>query len=208
MKVIFFFLLTFLEGITAFAAKDEPSSRTAYFKTWKNKRLLGHVVKQFESESLMSCSQSCLRSGWCTSTNFIMSSKNDDKGTCELNKHDISLINEGSELHQQEGVTFLMPLKVSCYVEIMSTLFMRLFNFVTTGVKMFKNYVLKNYAYSMYVTIIPDISRIFPYNLSSQIHVGELNFSNSCFFLFREFVLKFYQPSCSSFIVIFSKKFQ
>ena len=182
MKVIFFFLLTFLEEITAFAAKDEPSSRTAYFKTWKNKRLLGHVVKQFESESLMSCSQSCLRSGWCTSTNFIMSSKNDDKGTCELNKHDISLINEGSELHQQEGVTLSTALlKVNCYVEIMAILFMRLFNFVTTGVKLFKNYVLKNYAYSMYVTIIPDILGIFPYNLSSQIYVAELNFSNSSY---------------------------
>ena len=144
MKVIFFFLLTFLEEITAFAAKDEPSSRTAYFKTWKNKRLLGHVVKQFESESLMSCSQSCLRSGWCTSTNFIMSSKNDDKGTCELNKHDISLINEGSELHQQEGVTLSTALlKVSCYIEIMTTLFMRLFNFVTTGAKMFKKSCFK-----------------------------------------------------------------
>ena len=124
MKANFFFLLTFLEGMTdfaAFAAKEEPSSRTAYFTTRKSKRLLGHVVKQFGSESLMSCSQLCLRNGWCTSTNFIMSSKNDDKGTCELNKHDISLVNEDSEFHEQEGIIFSMLLKVRRYVGIMIT---------------------------------------------------------------------------------------
>ena len=44
--------------------------------------------------------------------------------------------------------------------------------------------------------------------LLPQIHVGELNFSNSCLFLFREFVLKFNQPYYSSFIVIFAQKFQ
>ena len=127
MKVNFFFLLTFLEGIAdfaafaAFAAKEEPSSRTAYFTSRKNKRLLGHVVKQFESQSLMSCSQLCLRSGWCTSTNFIMPSKKDDKGTCELNKHDFSLSNEDSEFHEQEGITFSRLLKVRCSVEIMIT---------------------------------------------------------------------------------------
>ena len=124
MEVNFFFLLTFLEGMTdfaAFAAKEESSSRTAYFATRENKRLLGHVVKQFESESLMSCSQLCLRSSWCTSTNFIMSSKNDDQGTCELNKHDISLVKEDSEFHRQEGITFSMLLKVRRYVGIMIT---------------------------------------------------------------------------------------
>jgi len=129
MEVKFFFLLIFLAGMMdfeAFAAIEEPSSRTGFFTTEKNKRLLGHVVKQFESESLMSCSQLCLRSGWCTSTNFIMSSKKDDKGTCELNKHDISLINEDSEFHEQEGITFSMLLKVRCYVQIMITLKMAL----------------------------------------------------------------------------------
>ena len=110
-----------MTDFAAFAAKEEPSSRTAYFTMQKSKRLLGHVVKQFESESLMSCSQLCLRSGWCTSTNFIMSSKNDDKGTCELNKHGISLVNEDSEFHEQEGITFSMLLKVGRYVGIMIT---------------------------------------------------------------------------------------
>ena len=114
---------------TAFAAKGEPSSRTAYFTRWENKRLLGYVVKQFESQSLMSCSQLCLRNGWCTSTNFIMSSKKDDKGTCELNNHDISLINEDNEFHGQEGITFSMLLKVRCYVQMTITLCMKILNF-------------------------------------------------------------------------------
>ena len=156
MEVKIIVLLTFLEGITdfaAFAAKEEASSRTAYFTTRENKRLLGHVVKQFESERLMSCSQLCLRNGWCTSTNFIMSSKKDDKGTCELNKHDISLISEDREFHEQEGITFSMLLKVRCYVEIMITSFMRIFNFLTTGVKMYKKF----WIFSMYGTI-PGIS--------------------------------------------------
>ena len=114
IKNVFFVIV--LEGITdfaAFAAKEELSSRTAYFTTRENKRLLGHVVKQFERQSLMSCSRLCLRNGWCTSTNFIMSSK-DDNGTCELNQHDISLINEDNQFHQQEGITFSVLLKVRC----------------------------------------------------------------------------------------------
>jgi len=144
MEVNFFLFLTFLEGMTdfaAFAAKEGPSSRTACFTTQENKRLLGHVVKQFESESLMSCSQLCLRRAWCTSTNFIMSSKKDDKGTCELNKNDISPSDEDSEFHEQEGVTFSRLLKVRCYDEIIITLFRRIF--ITTGVR---------YHYSGYFT--------------------------------------------------------
>ena len=45
-----------------------------------------------------------------------MSFKKDEKGTCELNKHDISLINEDNEFHEQEGFTFAILLKVRCYV--------------------------------------------------------------------------------------------
>ena len=111
IKNVFFFIV--LEGITdfaAFAAKEEPLSRTAYFTTRENKRLLGHVVKQFERQSLMSCSQLCLRNGWCTSTNFVMSSKKDDKGTCELNQHKISFMDENAGFVGQQGVTFSMLL--------------------------------------------------------------------------------------------------
>ena len=132
----------------AFATKEESSSHTAYFTTRENKRLLGYVVKQFESQSLMSCSQLCLRNGWCTSTNFMMSSKKDDKGTCELNKHDISLINEDTEFHEQEGITFSMLLKVRCYIQITITILTNL----------------------QHVTIIPEFQCFFPFNLLPQIY--------------------------------------
>ncbi len=69
-------------------------------------------MKRFESPSFMSCSQSCLRNAWCSSTNFKVSFKKDGKGTCELNKHDSSLINENTKFHEQEGVTVSMLLKV------------------------------------------------------------------------------------------------
>ncbi|KAL9965913.1 hypothetical protein ACROYT_G029776 [Oculina patagonica] len=52
-----------------------------------------------------------MRNEWCTSTNYKMSSKEDGKGTCELNKHDISLVNENTNFHDQRGVTFSMLLK-------------------------------------------------------------------------------------------------
>ena len=117
VKIFFFFiLLQRIMYLAVFAADGESLSRSAYFSTLENKRLKGHVVKRFESPSLMSCSQSCLSNSWCTSTNFKMSSKKDDKGTCELNKHDISLINEDTKFHEQEGVTFSMLLKVSWWV--------------------------------------------------------------------------------------------
>ncbi|XP_020615286.1 uncharacterized protein LOC110053406 [Orbicella faveolata] len=106
--VFFVILIQRVVYFAAFAADEESLSRSAYFTTHENKRLQGHVVKRFESPSLMSCSQLCLRNSWCTSTNFMMSSKKDDKGTCELNKHDI---NEDIKFHDQEDVTFSLLLK-------------------------------------------------------------------------------------------------
>ena len=91
---------------------SESGSRSSYFKTQENKKLLGYVVKQFDSPSLLSCGQQCLRNAWCTSTNFKMSSKKDGEGTCELNKHDISVVNENINFADQEGVTFSVLLKV------------------------------------------------------------------------------------------------
>jgi len=108
--VFFVILIQRVVYFAAFASDEESLYRSAYFTTHENKRLQGHVVKRFESPSLMSCSQLCLRNSWCTSTNFMMSSKKDDKGTCELNKHDI---NEDIKFHDQEDVTFSLLLKVS-----------------------------------------------------------------------------------------------
>ena len=88
-------------------------SRSSYFTKRENKQLKGYVVKRFVSPSLLSCDQQCMRNAWCTSTNYKMSFKKDGKGTCELNKHNISLIDENAELIYQQGVTFSMPLKVN-----------------------------------------------------------------------------------------------
>jgi len=108
-------LLFVLQGTIysrGFAAYEDSTSHSGYFIMRKNKGLTGYVVKWFESPSLMSCSQSCLRNAWCSSTNFKVSSKKDGKATCELNKNDNTLINEKIKLNEQQGVTFSMLLKV------------------------------------------------------------------------------------------------
>ena len=106
-------LLLFLIQISAVVSAEEIArSRSSYFKTQKHKQLMGYVVKRFDSPSLLSCGHQCLRNAWCTSTNFKLSSKKDGEGTCELNKHDISVVNENINFDDQEGVTFSLPLKV------------------------------------------------------------------------------------------------
>ena len=108
--------LFLLHAIALFFAEvnsDNTFYRSAYFTTRENKQLKGYVVKRFVSPSLLSCGQQCMGYAWCTSTNFKMSSKKDGKGTCELNKHDISLINETEEFDVKKGVTFSMLLKVN-----------------------------------------------------------------------------------------------
>ncbi|XP_078380212.1 C-type lectin domain family 4 member E-like isoform X2 [Oculina patagonica] len=108
-RVLLFFL--FQTPAVFFSKENTNVSRSSYFTTLENKQLKGYVVKRFDSSSLLSCSQQCIRNEWCTSTNYKMSSKKDEKGTCELNKHDISLVNENTNFHDQQGVTFSMFLK-------------------------------------------------------------------------------------------------
>ena len=110
---ILFILHEILFITTAVFAAVE-NSRSGYFVTRENKRLPGHAKKRFGSPSSMSCSQSCLRNSWCNSINFKESSKQSNKGTCELNKHRNSPINEDTELVDQPGVTFSIFLKVGC----------------------------------------------------------------------------------------------
>ncbi|XP_078347641.1 uncharacterized protein LOC144632787 [Oculina patagonica] len=110
-NVLLLFLFQSIIYTAAFAADDDSTCRSAYFTTRENKRLKEYVVKRFESPSLMSCSQSCLRIAWCSSTNFKVSPEKDGKGTCELNKHHSALINENTKFHEEEGVTFSMLLK-------------------------------------------------------------------------------------------------
>ena len=101
--------LTFLlSQITfVFSARETATfSRSSFFITRENNQLKGYVVKRFDSPSFLSCGQQCMRNAWCTSTNYKMSFKKDGKGTCELNKHDISLINENISFHEEQGVIF------------------------------------------------------------------------------------------------------
>ena len=110
-KILLFILF---QTTVVFSAEgnSESDSHSSYFKTLENKQLLGYVVKRFDSPSLLSCGQQCLRNAWCTSTNFKLSSKKDGEGTCELNKHDISVVNENIKFADQEGVTFSVFIKV------------------------------------------------------------------------------------------------
>jgi len=104
--------LLFQAGFVFSAEEAATFSRSSYFTTLENIQLKGYVVERFDSPSLLSCCQQCMRNDWCTSTNYKMSSKKGGKGTCEMNEHDISLINEHTNFHDQQGVTFAMLLKV------------------------------------------------------------------------------------------------
>ena len=90
----------------------QENSLSAYFASREHKRLAGHEVKRFNSLSFTSCIHSCLRSSWCTSTNFMESFKQADKGTCELNRHDIGPFNGDTNLIDQPGVIFSVIIKV------------------------------------------------------------------------------------------------
>ena len=106
-------LVVFLEIlISAEVFADENNSPSAYITTRENKRLAGHIVTKQESLSVMSCSQTCLRNSWCTSTNFKDSSGLNKKN-CELNKHEFAPVNDDTKLVDEPGTTFSMFLKVS-----------------------------------------------------------------------------------------------
>ena len=111
----FLLLILFQRMITAQMfgdVEDPPYFRSAFFETKENRRLYGRVFKRFESQSAISCTCSCIETDWCSSTNFKVYSKDEDNGTCELNEH--SIIDENTELHDEEGVTFSIPFKVIC----------------------------------------------------------------------------------------------
>ena len=88
---------------------DSTSSRSSQFRQWESKQLLGYAFKRFDSTSLISCGQQCLRNQRCSSTNFKWSSsKKEGEGTCELNDHDFSFAEENVNFVHQEDVTFSM----------------------------------------------------------------------------------------------------
>ena len=105
-----FILFHEIANVVIFAAeKDSTNSRSSYLTMPENRRLKGHVVKRFESPSLLSCGNSCLRNSWCISTNFNTVSKN-GKGTCELNKQEA--IEGNVNFHAERGVIYSKLLKV------------------------------------------------------------------------------------------------
>jgi len=109
-----FLILLLFQAFAVFCAEENfLTIRSSYFASRENEKLKGYVVKRLDSPSFLSCSQQCMRKAWCTSTNYEISSKKDGKGTCVLNKHDISLINERANFHTKQGVTFSTILKVS-----------------------------------------------------------------------------------------------
>ena len=111
IKAFFFILLQGkYNGVFAVEQDAATFSRSAFFTMQENKRLEGHVFKQFKTFSLISCHHSCFKNDWCTSTNFKESSEKNGKGICELNKHEANDENRG--LSDEQGVTFSLLLKV------------------------------------------------------------------------------------------------
>lgn len=90
----------------------EENFRSVYSTSRQHKHLAGKEVKNIDTPGLMSCSQSCLKHSWCTSTNYRESFGKSSKGNCELNKHEISPIRDESKLKDERGTTFTMFLKV------------------------------------------------------------------------------------------------
>ena len=88
-------------------ADEDQTFIAAHFIRRENRRLAGRAVARMDSSSVMSCCQACLRHSWCTSSNFEEALRN-----CELNKHEVSLINYDGELTEKKGTTFTMLLKV------------------------------------------------------------------------------------------------
>ena len=105
-------LLLFVQTLSDFVIQlgkyDSMFYRSLRFQHWENKQLLGYAFKSgFVSSSLLSCSQQCLRNQWCSSTSFkSSSSKTDDEGTRELNKHVVFFVNKDSNFDDRTEFTF------------------------------------------------------------------------------------------------------
>ena len=112
------FLCYFVTTIVA----NEENSRSANFIIRQNKHLASQAVLKIHPSSLVSCNQACLRHSWCTSTNCKESFGEDSKGSCELNKHELSTIQHNAKLTDQPGNTFTMILEVGEKVSFKSNL--------------------------------------------------------------------------------------
>ncbi|XP_027051058.1 uncharacterized protein LOC113678376 [Pocillopora damicornis] len=109
-RIIILVFFQFIIHLSALASDEGCNTNcSAYFLTKENKRLTGFVVQRFESQSLLSCSLTCLQQSWCTSINFKLISL-DGKGICELNKSDFDS-DTWSNLNAVPGVIFSKLLK-------------------------------------------------------------------------------------------------
>ena len=105
-------LLLFVQTLSDFVIQlgkyDSMFYRSLRFQHWENKQLLGYAFKSgFVSSSLLSCSQQCLRNQWCSSTSFkSSSSKTDDEGTRELNKHVVFVVKKTATLMTGRNLLF------------------------------------------------------------------------------------------------------
>lgn len=104
-------LFMMLQATFVFVTEGNLVARSSYFQTRENKQLLGYAFKRFNSASVLSCGQECLRSPSCSSTNFKFFSKKEEEGTCELNKHDVTAVHESNNFDYQEGAIFSIFLK-------------------------------------------------------------------------------------------------
>ena len=104
---------------------DSTPSRFSQFRLWENRQLLGCAFKRFDSPSLISCGQQCLRNQRCSSTNFKWSSsKKDGEGTCELNDYDFSFVEENVNFVHQEDVTFSMKvIQILVFVKVKANVY-------------------------------------------------------------------------------------
>ena len=114
MKLAKVLLLILLKGIFVFTSDKFTAaySSSTYFLTLEDKYLTGFVVEQFESPSLLSCSHSCLRTSWCSSTNFKEYSMM-EAGKCELNSHEVLDVGKGSHFQDRQGSRFSLLRKVN-----------------------------------------------------------------------------------------------
>ena len=112
------FLCYFVTTIVAI----KENSRSANFIIRQNKRLASQAVLKIHPPSLVSCNQACLRHPWCTSTNFKESFGENSKGSCELNKHELSTKQHDAKLTDQPGNTFTMILEKEEKVSFKSNL--------------------------------------------------------------------------------------
>ena len=100
-------LIFWTHFVTTIVANEE-NSRSANFIIRQNKRLASQAVLKIHPSSLVSCNQACLRHSWCTSANFKEFFGENSKGSCELNKHELSTIQLDAKLTDQPENTFTM----------------------------------------------------------------------------------------------------